>query len=447
MGIINQPSDIRYFSWKYGLPKGDAFTANFATTNIELLTGGLGLPIVIAYGRHIVGGNVIYQNVSEVDGETVAFVALGEGEWEEAENVWVSGEEIDIEDTDIFHFHPGLDGELGVEVSPGTPNQKYCSLFPSSYTQPRCNFSRTAYIGLVLEGDPDVPDVQLEIVGIYKTKKVRIFNASGTETSYEYSVNHAWCILDMLINRWLMPHAKVDNSLSSTLKGYIDFQAFYDAADYYDDDVDGDTRFECHVAFSQQATLQDALDHMLRGCNSYLIEKGGKIALYPDKPRAVAFTAGRNQIAEGGLEFSKKDTLELSNQYIIKYRDLDSGDGEEKDDFQAQSVEYGTDTYEDYSVDQPLRDAKAEIDIGNAYESMARRVGEYIKERSIDQVDQRALVLLPTGEDELDLLSGDLISVPADVDSWDDTTHEILEISDEPDGTRQVFTQESPMES
>jgi len=63
-----------------------------STLNTDILTASLGKAVALAYGRHVVAGNVILQDESDPDRTTV-FIALGEGEWEAIEELFVNGAE------------------------------------------------------------------------------------------------------------------------------------------------------------------------------------------------------------------------------------------------------------------------------------------------------------------------------------------------------------------
>ena len=79
------------------------------TTNTDILTASLGKPVTLAYGRHLVGGNVILKDQTDPD-RTILFIALGEGEWDSVEKLYLN--EKLLTETEDFHFHPGLDGQL-----------------------------------------------------------------------------------------------------------------------------------------------------------------------------------------------------------------------------------------------------------------------------------------------------------------------------------------------
>src|SRR3989337_173231 len=86
-----------------------------STKNTDILTASLGKPVVLAYGRHVVGGNVILKDETDA-AQTIAFVALGDafggGEWDGIESLYVNGAPVDITIPENFQFHKGLDGQL-----------------------------------------------------------------------------------------------------------------------------------------------------------------------------------------------------------------------------------------------------------------------------------------------------------------------------------------------
>ena len=411
------------------------------TEKIELLQSALGIPIPLTYGRHIVGGNVLFQQENADESITI-FIALGEGEWDAIEELWINGAKQTLPATARIHFHPGIDGQLGVESAPATPNQKICSFYPSAFS-PQLTFSRMAYLALKIKRDPEAPGPGFDIRAIYRTMKVRSFDATGNQLSYAYSTNPAWCILDLLIRRFLKPHGTANQALTSSQKAKIDFQTFVDAASFCDSDPgDGAARFETHVAFVQQTDLLRALEQMLLLCRGYLLERNGKFALFIDQARASEFTAGRDAFAAGSLALPRKDLRSLANKINIHFRVLDSGGADPAKDFQPVTREFVDEDHQD----QVGRIISAEIDLGNNTLGRATRLGDYLRRRTISLLRQLQLRLLPeaaqAASNPLDLLPGDRILGPKDVDGFETLDYEILEITDEPDGSRQLFAQE-----
>src|SRR3990172_3722746 len=145
---------------------------------LELLGSSLGSPVAEMYGRALVGGNVILQHKND-DKSVSLFIALGDGEWDGPEVVWVNGRKLSINNTAKYHFHPGLDGEIFKETDPATRNQKICSFFPAGF-RPRLAFSRTAYAALNILRDKKHPKKtrEFEVFGIYRGLSVRQFDSS-----------------------------------------------------------------------------------------------------------------------------------------------------------------------------------------------------------------------------------------------------------------------------
>ena len=292
---------------------------------LDTLGSGSARPVIWAYGRHLLGGNIIFeQGVS--GGNTAVLVALGEGEWESCDALWVNGIPFDITDTAIFHFHPGLDGEAGVETSPGTRNQKICSFFPTTFW-PQLTFARTAYVAISLKPDTGAPDRGFQIQGIFKTRRVRIFDSSGTQTGYAYSENLADCLLDLLIERYVKPRARINESLTAAEKALFDFAGFDAWRTACNVQVNGKNRWECHLLWNSHAALQDAVDQVLACGRAYRVMKNGKFSVAHDESRASALTLGMDHLVVEDLGFPEKALTTLPNVVRLKYRDLDAGLG------------------------------------------------------------------------------------------------------------------------
>src|SRR5262245_4490712 len=137
-----------------------------SSLNTDVLTASLGKPIPLAYGRHVVAGNVILKDETDADSTTV-FIALGEGEWDGIEELYINGAAVDITSPGSFHFHKGLAGELssnGTLDPEGTGSlhpfvadgdQKADGLTPPGIQG--LTFSRTAYLALSIPFDVFAP--------------------------------------------------------------------------------------------------------------------------------------------------------------------------------------------------------------------------------------------------------------------------------------------------
>jgi len=481
------------------------------TQKLELLTSALNRPVPLAYGRHIVGGNVLFQQ-EEADGLVRLFIALGEGEWDGIERLWVNGAEFDHTDTDFCHFHPGAEGELALETDPAARNQKVCSFFPSGFTPP-LTFSRTAYLALKLRREPTQPGPEFHVLGIYRTLRVRDFDATGF-TGYGYSVNPARIALDLLLRRFLFPHSKANETPPSSVTDRIDFAAWNDWKNFCDADltINGDTinRFDASPAFVDATDLLRALEWLLLLGRGYLLERNGQFAPFADEPRSSVLAASRDTVAAGSLQLSQRPLRNSPNRFTLRYRALDSGrglgtitssgatvtgsgtlftqffqggqslqllDGPQAGESrpidaivsdtelkiasafsadQSAARKYSNPSL-DFMVservvededrqDEVGRSIEAAADLGNVAHQQAERLAEYLSRRSLRLSNQLRCRLLPapaTGGSALDLLPGDVIEGPADLNFENSNfKYEILEISDEPDGSRELLALE-----
>ena len=413
------------------------------TEKIELLGAALDRPVVLAYGRHIVGGNVIYQQRSEIDGSEVLFTAFGEGPWDGPEVVWVNGLAIDTTNTARYHFHPGTEGELGVETTPATPNQKICSFFPSAFV-PQLTFSRTAYASYQLQQEPTQPGPDFDVRGIYRTLQVRQFDNTGTQTAFVYDFNPSWVAMDLVLRRFLFRHSKVGTEPPTSVKNRLDFPAWKDWADFCAEDltINGQivNRFEAHTAFVDRTDLLRALEWTLLLGRAFLVERNGQIAPRIDQARSSLLTVGRGEIAAESLQLSRRALRSLPNQFVFRYRALDSGTdcGDTRQDFQAQRKEVADEAHQD----QIGRTVRVEADLGNSTAERAERLAEYTKRRAF-LTAEAGCNLLPDTSGVVDLEPGDVLTLPADLDYDTERECEILSIHDEvADGSRTIGAQE-----
>jgi hypothetical protein len=311
-----------------------------------------GNPVPWGYGRHLLAGNVV--NEFRTSSDTVAQIAIADGECEGPEALFVNGVWFDITDTAKFHFHPGLDGEAGVETSPGTRNQKICSFFQTSFW-PRINFARTAYSSLLLAPDTGAPDDSFRIQGIYKLRRVRIFDSAGTQTGYAYSVNPADCLLDLLIERFVKPRGRINEALTAGEKANFDFAALDDLRSACAATVDGEARWELHRFWDSPMSLQQGVNDALLLARAYRVIKEGKWGATMDAARASVLTLGMDALM-WPVELPERDLSALPNRIRLEYRDMNSGLGRGTISSSGTAVTgSGTDFTRWYKKDQALQ--------------------------------------------------------------------------------------------
>ncbi len=415
------------------------------TTNTDILTASLGKPMVLAYGRHVVGGNVILKDETDAD-RTVLFLALGEGEWDALEELFVNGVAWDVTHPENIQFHKGLDGERSSFVAEtGAQDVLYPegvgSLYPfdqpgdqkaDSLTPPGVQgltFSRTAYLALRIPFDVFAPGPELSIVGVFRTRKVRLFDAQGVQTGYAYSDNPAWQIADLLTRVRGLPDSRLD---------WVSFKASADYADQLIDPLgDGNfvKRFVSHVAFTEEADFDQGLAALLATCRGMLLDSAGAIRLRLDQPRASVFDFTMDNVVEGSFAAFYKDTRAAANRIELVFRDLDNNFAvlTKLWNHEPQQARIG-------------RVIPARLHLGNLPQQQAERVGNYLLTRALDN---NLFCRLRGAPETFALLPGDVVRVAHDAAPWAQNgfganrfeTFEVVEVSENPDETRDFLLQ------
>lgn len=300
---------------------------NFA----EAANAQLGIPLPLAYGYNRArGNNVLLQQLAS--NNRITFYILGDGEWAGPDTVWVNSKPINLADTTLFHFHPGIDGVLGSGLNPTSTGgdqavDAFFSNLPASYQ--RLTFSRKAYIALNVPPDPGAPNANLDVVGDYRCLKVRIFDANGNQTGYQFSTNGAWQILDLILRKMLKPEwnpvltAAAGGDLTAQEKLRIDFPSVVDSAAWCDFQIgNGLKRWESSVAFPRTVKMQQAVAQMQTMSQLFVHESFGKIYIRADKPRSSTFLLTSDHVVPGTTKFDKVDLHGTTNRLIASFNDL-----------------------------------------------------------------------------------------------------------------------------
>ncbi len=391
------------------------------TAETDLLTAVLGRPLVWAYGRHVVAGNIVLLDDSP-DDHRLIYLALGESEWDSVVNLWLNGESLSdrtgLADGQGFLFHPGKAGEVGTGSETGS--QKVDRWFPAGVTQ--LNFSHTSYVSIWADRDTSAPGPDLDIRGIYQTRKLQEYNSSGASTVYQYSANPAWEILDLLLKLYQLPTSR------------IDFASFVQAAADCDVLISGQKRFEGHAFFTDEQGDQ-ALDKLLASCRGFLADSAGKISLRVDQARSSVHDFTRDNIAAGSFHWENADTSRRPNRIVVKFRDIanDYAFVEKMVDDEAHQDKLG-------------RITRAEVDLGNSRYGQVFRIGKYLLGRSTALPE---LVRLRGLEDSFHLMPGDVVRVKHDTAPWvyaggtpDFKEFEVVECTDLPNDERDFLLNE-----
>jgi hypothetical protein len=256
----------------------------------------------------------------------VSFHALGKGEWDGCDALWLNTTRLDITSS-AFHFHPGSDGVLGAGLVPiSTGGDQGVDAFwddlPALAMQP-FTFSRIAYWAIKTGFTPLGTDGNVLLVGDYRLRKCRQFDNVGTQTAFAWTLTPTWQILDAIIEFALKREQTSGEALSAAEKTRIDFaEAATHATDCDTNIGAGIKRFENSLVVPGKTNLGDILSRMLVMCRSYIVETDGKIAVRMDKARASTFTLTVDHLARS-VEETKSNVRSRPNRLIGKFFNTD----------------------------------------------------------------------------------------------------------------------------
>jgi hypothetical protein len=298
----------------------------------EFIAEGGGV-LALPYGEHVIGGILIRHIFTPGSPNTSKiYVALGDAEgaggghrrWQSAEKVWYAGEELSVspdESTAGYRFYPGA---ISTAVDSGP--QPVDPFEPSGLA-----YSGTAYVVAFLNNAAQTAQDRPERLRVRaKCIKTFDFDATGRVLGAEsYSVNPARIAADRVLAYW---ERKFPNDPALALRKTqetIDWEAWVAWRDYCAEkitwfngveEVEID-RFECHVVFTEDATLDEALDQICATCASTWQLDGSSIIFLPfDEREPIHHFNESNIIAASDVE--PRDLRQRPNYVILKYRDL-----------------------------------------------------------------------------------------------------------------------------
>lgn len=182
----------------------------------------------VAFGEHVVKGDLCYSYSTGSDPThyVYGYNALGEGEWESMDGAWYSG--LAIPEADI-NFHNGALATAMV-TGPQIVDSHFAEDVPHS---------RTAAVGYKLpQGVADVNTSEnppTGFTGIFKCKKCPDYNSSGVWQSFDYSVNPARVIMEIIETYARIPN--VPSTYTDMLEYWvsrIDWGRWTDFRDWHD---------------------------------------------------------------------------------------------------------------------------------------------------------------------------------------------------------------------
>lgn len=388
----------------------------------EVLEAAIGKALPVAYGRHIVAGNVVLRQDDEIAQQSYLWIALGEGEWDAPEEIIDTGKTL-VLDTD-YHWHPGTAGQPGTG---GSGTQQVDPWFPAGLEG--LAFSHTAHIVVkhVVEVASAGPDI--DIRGRYRCLKVQKYSSLGVpDGPPAWSDNPAWCALDAVMN------TRYGLGLPAT---YVDFAAVTAWAAYCDtliQPVAGGPlvkRFVGNVAFAATVNFAQGFEQLLAAGRGYALWSGSKLELRPEQPRAKVFDLGLANISESSFRRRQANVLEQPNQFRLTFRDTDANYATvtKKLDDEARQQALAADPLDPTRT----RALAAEVELAPMPSHQAMRLGLYfLRRQALEHEVELAARWAAFG-----LEPGDVVGVTHDEPAWAGKLFEVIDAADDPDGERQ----------
>jgi hypothetical protein len=425
----------------------------------DLQTSFLGQPKTMAYGLVRGAGNLVFQQ-QMADNSIVAFYMLGEGPWDSLVRLWLDDVAIALPAAGEVQFHNGFDGEIGYGMSPvSTGGDQHVDSFfavagmPGTLTP--LDWSRYAYLALHYPPNPAAPDANLTVLGDYQAMRCRIFDASGNQTGFAWTQNPAWWICDFLIRKFILREGKVNQPLVPAELARFDWAAWNAAAAYYDYVISsGVPRFSDGglVLLQNSMNATNALEQMLLMCQSYLLERNGKLTLYPDQPRSSVYLATIDSVVPNSFTPYKQKMQQGQNRITATWREEALADGSTDDGtrMSISTVQF------DHIAHQTAIGARGpglsvmpkvnelQLDFGIDTSERVSRLCSFLLQRQLGMdVDPNFIYVAPFQcdlicyEDSLAVECGDIITIDASVsEEFAGREFEVLQIEERPDGTR-----------
>jgi len=252
------------------------------------------IPVPVVYGENLVAGNIINQKIrGENDNLMDLQVGISEGPIESIKKIKADDKTINAET------------KLGYRKQSAWSKNERGQTFPF-----------LAHYSTTLDANKLETSGTPTMTAIIKGRHVRVWTGSSWVT--KYSNNPAWCILDF-ISKMRFGFGVSD--------AFIDLESFKEAAEYADQLVDGEKRFELDFAIDAKSSALDILNEMLSTFRAFLIWSNGKLKLKIDKPDVAtqSFVYSDNEETDNIISgsFARRGTSrkERLREVVVEYTD------------------------------------------------------------------------------------------------------------------------------
>lgn len=246
------------------------------------------IPIPVVYGRNKIAGNIIYQKVSD-DGESMDVqVAVSEGPIQSITSIKAD------------------DKDITATVRLGQRVQAAVNINPDE------TFPFTAYYSASINASEDLSG-NPTFTAIVEGRIIDVWN--GSQWVQQYSNNPAYCLLDFITNtRYGLGIDKTE----------IDLDSFIEVANYCDELVDGEKRFEFDMIIDVSRSSLDIIQEIMATFRAFFVYANGKLRLKVDAPEEPVQTFTMDNIVENSFSYSYNSLRETPNEVIVKYTDADN---------------------------------------------------------------------------------------------------------------------------
>lgn len=311
------------------------------------------VPVPVVYGRNLVAGNIVNQKIHGKNGRYMDIqVGISEGPIEAIEEVkaddndikksvtynkekiyekkyriksywqdqlrWIPSyneatEEEKEKYYESYQEHVDTVTHYDYEVKLGNRDQSAWEKNENEQT-----FPYLAHYSATLDAERTKASGVPTMTAIVKGRKVRMWTGSIWVT--RYSNNPAWCVLDFLTNN------RFGFGVS---EAFIDLETFKEVAQYANQKVDGEKRFELDFVIDAKSSALDILNEMLSTFRAFLIWSDGKLKLKVDKPdvasQSFVFSNDKEKdnIISGSFARRGSSRKERLREVVVEYTDPD----------------------------------------------------------------------------------------------------------------------------
>lgn len=385
-----------------------------AAEQIEEFAAEGGRPLPRFYGEHFVAGSlIIHKFTAGTPNTSIVYVAIAEGqgadggygELDSAVALYYAGEALSVSPNG---------STAGYRFYSGTMSQGVDAFLTGGLAYPGTSYVAVKIPDIYANAE-DRPD---KLRGRYKGRKTFDFDSVGRiSPTATYSVNPARIAADMILCYYLRKSPGDFNTAVRRLQDAVDWEKWREWHDFNAVSISWDNgtsvvsipRFECHVAFTEDVILADALDQICATCGAHWQHDGERFIFLPPSERAPVHHFDLSNIKDGSVRFERRDLRERPNYFIAEFRDLD-------DTFLGIS---STEVRRNTTVSSANKEA-GQIKTVRAFPTMHKSQADRLLERQARLESDNPVIITLTGdENSIHVLPGDFVTLSHPLNNWE----------------------------